>query len=299
MLSFKELELGDKTLFETYTLCHGYHNLEASFANIFLWRKAWNIQIATDEYAMYLLLDDGKSKQFMLSPFLQNCDINFGQPLKNCEEYMQSKFGKGLLIKGVTEQKMNKIQKDCPDEYTFSADRGNFEYVYLSEDLCELKGKKYHGKRNHINKLLSNHSFEYRRYSNADYDTCISLQQQWMQSKEELLEEYEQELALIKEALANLDVLNLRCGLLFVDGKLEGFTIGEKFQGDMAIIHIEKANPNIQGAYPLINREFIKNEWCDVKYINREEDMGLEGLRKAKLSYNPVYLLEKYDCVRS
>ena len=96
-----------------------------------------------------------------------------------------------------------------------------------------------------------------------------------------------------------MDVLNLRCGLLYIDGSLEAFSIGEKFDDNMAIIHIEKANPDLQGSYALINREFVRHEWSDVKYINREEDMGIEGLRKAKLSYNPVCLLEKYDCRRS
>lgn len=298
MLKFKSIEIGDKKLFEKYTLCHGYHNIEASFANIYLWRKAWGISMAADEDAMYLHMDNGAEASFMLPPFLRDCDINMSGPLKKCEEYLKNEEEATPLIKGVTAMIKNKIENDCPGEYLFTPDRDNFDYVYNSEDLCMLRGKKYHAKRNHINSLIKEHSYEYESYSDEYYEPCIKLQQQWIENKEEFSQGYEEELFVTKEALSNLDTLGLKCGLLFVDGKLEAFSIGEKFDKDMAIIHIEKANPNVQGSYPLINREFVKNEWCDIKYINREEDMGIEGLRRAKLSYNPVFLIEKFDCVR-
>lgn len=298
MLSFKKIELSDKSLFEEYSLCHGYHNLEASFANIYLWRKAWNIKMATDDIALYLLLDNGQGQRFMLPPFLNDCDINIGQGILRCEEFLKKEFNMPLYLKGVTPQFKEKIETDCPDQFIFTPDRANFEYVYRSEDLANLKGKKYHAKRNHINKLISNHEFEYRTYTTEYYDQCIDLQKQWIQNKGEVDESYEQELNVTKEALTHIDTLGLKCGLLFVDGELQAFSIGEKHGDDMAIIHIEKANPNIQGTFPLINREFVRNEWMDVEFINREEDMGLEGLRRAKMSYNPVFLLEKYICER-
>ncbi len=111
-------------------------------------------------------------------------------------------------------------------------------------------------------------------------------------------DDFSDELFVTKEALSNIDALGLKCGLLIVDGKMEAFSIGEKHGERMAVIHIEKANPDLQGAFALINREFVRNEWMDVEYINREEDMGIEGMRRAKMSYNPVFLVKKYDCVR-
>lgn len=161
------------------------------------------------------------------------------------------------------------------------------------------KGKKYSSKRNHINKLTERHSFEYRRYNKEDYENCIMLYQEWVKAKGGLTDNYQNEYKALKDALTYIDELGLVCGLLFVDGKLEAFSIGEKFGDDMAIIHFEKANAAIQGTYALINREFVCHEWSDLEYINREEDMGLEGLRKAKLSYNPVFLNEKYTGTRS
>ena len=297
MLNFNILKLEDKSFFEGYTLCHGYHNLEASFANIFLWGKVWNIKMASDEFAMYLMLDH-KERCFLLPPFLQDCDINIGEPLKKCREYMLERCGK-FYMKGVTLELKNKIEMDCPGEYILTPDRSNFEYVYLAQNLCALKGKKYHAKRNHINRLVTNHQYTYRRYTEDDFDLCIAFQQEWMQNRDDLSRGLEQEFIVIKNALIHLKELNLVCGLLFIDDRLEAFSIGEKFGDDMAIIHIEKANSDIPGAYALINREFAKNEWCDVKYINREEDMGIEGLRKAKMSYYPEFLIEKFDLVES
>lgn len=297
MLTFRPIELGDKEIFEKYTLCHGYHNLEASFANIFIWRRVWDIQMATEENAMYLYLSNGK-ESFMLPPFLNDCDTSIGWALERCEEFLQSR-GFWPILRGVTVPFKQKIERDCPDRYSFTEDRNNFEYVYSAQELCTLQGKKFHSKRNHINKLLSAHSAYYRRYTNDDYDECMRLYMQWAENKGGLTQSYKNELAALKDALKYMDILGLVGGLLIVDGNLEAFTIGEKFGDDMAIIHIEKANPSLQGAYAMINREFVCHEWHDLKYINREEDMGIEGLRKAKLSYNPVFLSEKYVGTRS
>jgi len=296
MLNFEDVKLGDKARFEKYTLCYGYHNLEASFANIFIWQKAMNIRMATDDLAMYFHLSS-KETSFLLPPLLEDCHTCIDEPMRRCEAFLENR-GEKFLMKGVTAPLKERIERDCPGRYMMAEDRANFEYVYNAEDLCTLEGKKYHAKRNHINKLLASHSFEYRAYTAEDYDACMSLYDAWLEGKGGITPSYQNEKWATEEALKNLDVLGLKCGMLYVDGVLEGFSVGEKF-GDMAIIHIEKANPDLQGAYPLINREFARHEWSRVKYINREEDMGLEGLRKAKLSYYPAFFVEKYICTRN
>ena len=296
MLEFKPITIDDKELFEKYTLCHGYHNLEASFANIYIWRRAWNIQIAVDDLAMYLYLNN-QNTSFMLPPFPDNCDKSLEEVLLRCEAFMQSRDER-FMLRGVMSAVKEKIERDCPGRYTLTADRNNFEYVYNAKDLCTLEGKKYHSKRNHINKLTASHSCEYRRYTKDDYESCMGLYKQWAEEKGGLTESYKNEMLALKDALLNLEHLKLVCGLLIVDGNMEAFSIGEKFGDDMAIIHFEKANPNLQGTYAMINREFVRNEWCELEYINREEDMGIEGLRKAKLSYYPVFMNEKFVGVK-
>jgi hypothetical protein len=296
MLEFRDIKLDDKQEFDRYT--RGHRNAEASFANIYLWRTVCRTKIAFDEQALYLLLDLPDYRPFMLPPFLLQYDGCYKEPLRRVYDHMNAHCG-GFFIKGVTNYVKERIEASCPGNFTLVPDRDNFEYVYLSSDLCSLEGKKLHAKRNHINRLLQEHEAEYRAYRPEDYEACVSLHRQWMEEKGGVTKGLRDEFTVTKTALENLDALGLKCGMLYVDGKLTAFSIGEKFQEDMALIHIEKADPDVQGAYPMINREFVRAEWSEVKYINREEDMGIEGLRKAKLSYNPVFLIEKYTCVRS
>jgi uncharacterized protein len=296
MLEFRDINITDKEEFERYT--HGHRNTEASFANIYLWRKVCRTKIAMDEQAMYLLLDLPNYRPFVLAPFLLDYNASYKEPLQRIYEYMNARCG-GFFMKGVTGCVRERIEADCPGNFSLVPDRDNFEYVYLSSDLCNLEGKKLHAKRNHINRLLQEHKAEYRAYRPEDYDACIALHIQWMENKGGETKGYKEEFTVTQTALSNMERLNLKCGMLYVDGKLTAFSIGECFKDDMAIIHIEKADPDVQGAYAMINREFARAEWSGVKYINREEDMGIEGLRKAKLSYNPVFLIEKYTCVRS
>jgi hypothetical protein len=247
---------------------------------------------------MYLLLDLPNYRPFMLAPFLLDYDASYKEPLRRIHDYMNEHCG-GFFIKGATGRVKERIEADCPGNFMLVADRDNFEYVYLTSDLCSLEGKKFHAKRNHINRLLQEHEVEYRAYRPEDYEACTSLHRQWIEDKGGVTQGYCDEFTVTQAALSNLERLNLKCGMLFVDGKLTAFSIGEGFKDDMAIIHIEKADPDVQGAYPMINREFARAEWSGYQYINREEDMGIEGLRKAKLSYSPVFLIEKYTCVRN
>jgi len=296
MLQFRDIGIDDKEEFERYT--HGHRNTEASFANIYLWRKVCRTKIAMDEQAMYLLLDLPHYRPFMLEPFLLDYHASYKEPLRRIYEYMNEYCG-GFFIKGVSGRVKERIEADCPGNFKLVPDRDNFEYVYLSSDLCNLEGKKFHAKRNHINRLLQEHEVEYRAYRPEDHDACIALHKQWIEGKGGSTKGYREEFTVTQAALSDLERLNLKCGVLFVDKKLAAFSIGEPFKDDMAIIHIEKADPDVQGAYAMINREFARAEWSDLQYINREEDMGIEGLRKAKLSYNPVFLIEKYTCVRN
>jgi hypothetical protein len=172
------------------------------------------------------------------------------------------------------------------------------DYVYLSKDLIDLKGKKYDGKRNHLNYFLRTYSFSYEKMSKKHFEQCMELNDVWCKEKKresELFPNIECEAEVVKEALANFDFLELTGGVILVNGKIKAFAIGEKLTEDTAVVHIEKADPSIRGLSQLINREFVRNEWSNFKYINREQDMGHPGLRKAKMSYHPVKLEKKFN----
>ena len=206
-----------------------------------------------------------------------------------------------LYFRGITEEVVDYLKEQYGDRFEYVAERDIFDYVYDGEILRTLKGRKNSKKRNHINYFLSEYEgrFEYRLLGKADFDDCRQLLDDWTVNKEEnnnIEEGVDDERLGIEKLFAHYDEVcdRLKIAGIYIDGKLEAFTMGELLNNNMALIHIEKANPEIRGLYPYINQQFLVHEFPDVEFVNREEDMGIEGLRKAKLSYHPCKFVEKY-----
>ncbi|MEM2962020.1 MAG: phosphatidylglycerol lysyltransferase domain-containing protein [Candidatus Bathyarchaeia archaeon] len=179
--------------------------------------------------------------------------------------------------------------------FKVKSDRDNWDYVYSVEDLIELRGSKFRVKRQNIYKCLSEHSCEYAQIDRSNITECWEFYERWCRIRDchkdlELKNEGEA----IREILDNYDALPLRGAVIYVDGSLEAFTIGEQLNRDTAVIHIEKANSNIKGLYQLINNWFCRNHLAEFKWVNREQDLGIPGLRRAKMDYNPHHFIEKY-----
>jgi hypothetical protein len=171
----------------------------------------------------------------------------------------------------------------------------HFDYVYRREDLVRLTGGKYRSKRNHINQLLRFYKAVYEPLQEKHISDCLTLQEKWCQMNRceddlDLLGEDEA----IQEILTHYNTLQVQGAVIIIEGRVGAFTIGEQLNSDTAVIHIEKADPEIPGLYSFINQQFCENRWGDVLYINREQDLGIPGLREAKLSYYPDHLVEKY-----
>ena len=174
--------------------------------------------------------------------------------------------------------------------------RDEFDYVYLTEELINLSGKKFQPKRNHISFFKRNNIWNYERIEKNSIPECLEMSKKWLeQSNAEYRDDLESELKNIKCAFENYDELGYVGGLIRADGKVVAYTMGEKLNDDTFCIHIEKAFSDIRGASQLINQQFAENELKSYKYINREDDVGADNLRKAKLSYNPVFMVEKYE----
>ncbi len=174
--------------------------------------------------------------------------------------------------------------------------RDHFDYVYLREELVRLAGSRYRSKRNHMNQLLRSYSFSYDHLQDKDIPECLELQNKWCMEKRceedmNLLGEWEA----VKEILVGFHDLKVHGGVIRIGGRVKAFTIGELLNPETAVVHIEKADPEIPGLYPVINQKFCERSWQDVTYVNREQDLGITGLRKAKLSYYPHHFVEKYS----
>jgi hypothetical protein len=174
-------------------------------------------------------------------------------------------------------------------------DRGQSDYVYLAEDLIKLQGRKYHRKRNHIKQFKEKYSYQYLPLTSEWISECLRLETEWCDLRHcEAIPGLLNESVAIKEALTCYETLGLKGGAILIDGKVEAFTLGEPLNQNTVVIHIEKANSAYEGLYSLINQAFLENEWAEYTYVNREQDLGEEGLRKAKESYFPHHMINKY-----
>ncbi len=226
------------------------------------------------------------------------CPIGNGN-MKKAIEFILSDAkadGRDFEIFGISPDSTELISKEFSDVLDVFLVRDTFDYIYSSEDLINLSGKKYQPKRNHISYFMKNNNWLYERLSKENIPECYEMSKQWLEgSLPEYREELEGELKIIKRVFDHYDSLDYVGGVLRVDGRVVAYTMGEPASKDVFCVHIEKAFSDIRGAYPMINQQFVKNELSGYKYINREDDTGAENLRKAKLSYYPAILAEKYE----
>lgn len=292
ILDFKRFELENKPLIDAYFAEHHYEASDNCFTTLYMWQDAYGISWAEEDGVLYIK-GGGKRTPFLLPPFAGK-DGKFVDGLNKAKEWFKEN-NLPFLLKGVNPIVMERMQKLCPNCYEFTPDRDNFEYIYATEDLMTLSGKKFRQKKNHLNQFRMQYTnYEYLPITEDLIPLCRETAAGWTENHEEE-EGVEDELRAINLLFDHWEELKLKGGAIKLFGRIEAFTIGEFLNEHMALVHIEKANPSIRGLYQAINYEFIRHTFPDTMYVNREEDMGIPGLRKAKESYNPVKFAEKYD----
>ncbi len=179
--------------------------------------------------------------------------------------------------------------------FNIEPDQNNWDYVYLVNDLSELKGPKYHSKRREIKQCLATHKCEYSPITRELVDRCLQLQEEWCNAMncEESQSLRDENLA-VRETFLNFAESGVFGGVVIVEGRLEAFTMGEQLNADTALVLFEKANPRIRGLYQVVNQWFCQNALKKYEFANRGQDVGDLGLRRAKQSYRPHHMVEKY-----
>lgn len=291
LIMLQDINIESKPLFDKYFSQYNHQISDFTFTNLFMWRKSYNIKYSIINDFLCIFAQYKNHDPFIFYP-LGSGDL---KPIVNELTDYFKKIGHRLIIKSLTTEMKDKLTANFPYKFLIKPVRDSFDYIYKSSDLINLKGKKFHSKRNHINKFKQSNNFEYRSLDNSLIDECIAYANLWyIKNHEKAGKSLEEEKNAIIDALNNFEALSFKGGVIMIEEKVEAFSYGEQFTPNMAVIHVEKANPEIQGAYTIINQQFCENEWRDIEFINREEDMGLEGLRKAKLSYKPAFMVEKY-----
>ena len=294
---FKEITIEDREILNPYFDLVDYEACEYNFNTLYMWQHAYKTAYHIgDNFAV--LVGEYEGEVFSILPLAKKEDLP--KVIDFVLDYFKE-IEEKLYFRGITEEVVDYLKEQYGDRFEYVAERDIFDYVYDGEILRTLKGRKNSKKRNHINYFLSEYEgrFEYRLLGKADFDDCRQLLDDWTVNKEEnnnIEEGVDDERLGIEKLFAHYDEVcdRLKIAGIYIDGKLEAFTMGELLNNNRALIHIEKANPEIRGLYPYINQQFLVHEFPDVEFVNREEDMGIEGLRKAKLSYHPCKFVEKY-----
>lgn len=294
-LEFRPVEAEDIEKLTPFFNLRPNKTCDSVFLDSFLWRDFYQVRFA---------ISDGKAIQWLMS---MDGETHSAMPMCRQEDlehyfyemvdYFNQELKQPFKIYLADEEAVLTLNLD-PDRFEVTEQEDLKDYLYDGEAMRTLSGKKLHKKKNHLNAFLKEYEgrYEFRKLCCSDRYDVWNFLMKWRENKGADVEEHlDPEVQGIHEILKNCSDLCVRMAGVYIDGELEAFTIGSyNSLENMAIIHIEKANPEIRGLYQFINQQFLIHEFPNVALVNREDDLGLEGLRKAKMSYNPVGFARKY-----
>ena len=292
---FKDLELSEKNVMEAAFIASFPEAAEYTFPNLFAWRefdRSKLTRIHTNICILSVTFTKG------ICCFIQPLGkTRIPETIQTCLDHLIASDVEDPCIIRVEESFIK--EQGLKDVFSCELDRDNSDYVYRVEDLALLAGRKYDGKRNHIKQVRARGSYEYRPLSKELIPGCMHVLDVW--SKNKFLKEDIANLETlifgekaIKEYLKHFEVLGLLGGVLMKDGKVVVFTIASRLNKDTAVTYVEVSLPDEKGLNQLLNQEFCKHGLKEFTFVNREQDLGHEGLRKAKMSYHPDHLVNKY-----
>ena len=289
IIDFHALSQADKPLVDRYFHSRYYENAHFTFTNLFMWREPFQLQLAEEDGVLYMRCEAG-GKVWFLQPF--GPEEKFAESVQRVVDWCREN-GHAVQFMGLEKAFATRLSELSDYSFVVEGNRDEEDYVYLAEQLATLSGRKYHQKRNFLHRFAE-YGAVYTPLTERDFDDCITLAAQTYNDR------LEGDLSGIAEQFAidtffrHFDALGLHGGVLRIDGRVIAFTIGEPLNSDTFCVHIEKADASIPGAFAAINQSFSAHiRDLGYTFINREEDMGLEGLRKAKESYHPCKMLEK------
>ena len=292
-LCFRNATLCDKAWVDEIVLAENSPSADYNFGNIYIWDKYYRQLICRFGDRMLTKLRYEGRPAFVFP-------IGSGPLAPAIEAISAFAAGKGypLVIRGVTARHREQLEALYPGRFAFQAEEDTFDYIYLAERLASYSGKALHGKKNHCNRFEAEHDWRFVPLTRELIPACLRMLDDWTRENEERLDKsivYEHDA--IERAFTHYEALGLEGGVLFAGEELMGFSFGEMASLDCFDVHVEKADISVNGAYPMVCREMVRMAMRlhpGLRYINREDDMGLESLRRSKQSYKPAFLLKKY-----
>lgn len=288
MLEFKYPELADRMQLRPILSGSGCMGSEYAFGTLFLWGGVYGSRYCL--FRDFLLLSWGRDR------LLYNFPVGKGDRKEVLEAMIEDAKERNIPFRmwGMTSSQCSEMEQALPGKFEFTPDRDGADYIYRSTDLIQLAGRKYHSKRNHLSKFARAYSFVYEDLGSDNLEECMQIAREWGTQNGVPQTATAGELSALERAIQYFQELELSGGLIRIEGKPVAFTMGEELNPKVFLLHFEKALGGYDGLYAAINHEFASRRLAGYEYVNREEDMGIEGLRRAKLSYYPAILLDRY-----
>jgi len=292
MIDFHKFDYAQKETYNRYLLANGHRGCEYSFANLNMWGRQ-RAAFVND----YLVLFS-QFERHTVYPF----PVGQGDIRPVLDAIIQDARERGIVcrLSALTAEDCMTLEELYPGQFRFHPDRDTCDYVYDIHCLADLPGRKYQKKRNHVNKFRQNHpNCQAVTLDETNLAPVHEMVEQWYETRLAGAEpeDYHLEQDALKRAFANMEALGLEGMALVEDGTVLAMTMGSRLSEDTFDVHFEKAREDVDGAYPAINQAFaryLREKYPELRYLNREDDMGLPGLRKAKLSYYPHRLTVKF-----
>lgn len=290
-IPFRPIELSDKAWIDELFSYSDFRGAEYTFTNNYNWSQVYEIDVARCRDFVIYLMGEGDRSSYLFP-------AGRGDLKPLIERLMEDAASRGRIFRmhGIQPHQIPLLDEMFPGRFSYETNEGFADYIYSVEKLQTLSGKKFHAKRNHINRFMQNYpDWSYEAIAHHNLDEVREMGRQWCEQNDcgeggSLAEEA----IMVRSALTNFEALGMSGGLIRAGGRVVAFTMGHAINSDTFGVHIEKAFAEVQGAYPMINQQFAIHAMEGFTYINREEDMGNEGLRHAKRSYQPEFMYERY-----
>lgn len=293
MIQFQPITLQDKTLYESYLPDGNEHGCEFSFVNLYLWGRQ-NFAVLHNHIVLFSQFD---------SLSLYSYPIGCGSKKAVIDAIIDDAKVRRIpcRIAGLSASAKQTLEDLYPGKFSFRSDEGSYDYIYDIDDLADLKGKKYHGKRNHLYRFQESFpNYTVEPLGENNISRVKEMVNGWYETR--LIEnpngDYHMEQAALEKAFCHYRELDMESLVLLNGDEVLAMTLASRLTDDTFDLHFEKARSDVNGAYAAINCEFaryIRNKYPNIRFLDREEDMGLEGLRKAKRSYHPHHMIKKYS----
>jgi hypothetical protein len=288
---FKPLELDDRKILDTVFGNYQPQTSEWTFTNFFIWRNHYRFQWTRYGELFLFLCNPPDQEPYFLMPMGPAPRITAARAALD----WLAREGKSSApsIQKADDRFAEEARAD--GSFQIQLQRDHFDYVYAASDLISLAGRRFHSKKNFLNRFEKQHpNMQYLPLAEDLIPECIRVLDRWCLNRDcgrnpVLQSEYDA----VRQAFIHFHSLDLAGGTILIEGQVEAFTLGGRLNAETAVIHIEKADPDIPGLFAVINQRFVREQWGGVPWIDREQDLGEENLRKAKLSYHPARLVEK------